>query len=84
MKQSRQVADAAPNRPFLTGYDMDHLVDISSVARCLRRGNRLREVARIVLNLDKKDPDRPKRVWQSHLTRATLLALSRAGSDYEP
>jgi hypothetical protein len=26
MPQPSPIADAAPDKPFLTGYDMDHLV----------------------------------------------------------
>jgi hypothetical protein len=74
MPQPPKVADTAPDEPFLTGYDMDHLVTYLRLLDADADGADWREVARIVLNLDaEKDPDRTKQVWQSHLTRAKWM-----------
>jgi hypothetical protein len=74
MTEPKPVADVAPVEPFLTGYDMDHLVTYLRLLDADADGADWREVARIVLNLDvEKDPDRTKRVWESHLARAKWM-----------
>src|SRR5687768_8824712 len=71
MTQPPHIADTAPVKPFLTGYDMDHLVTYLRLLDADADGADWREVARIVLSLDvEKDPERTKQVWQSHLARA--------------
>jgi hypothetical protein len=68
MTQPTPVADAAPVDPFLTGYDMDHLVTYLRLLDAGADGADWQEVARIVLNLVvEKNPDRAKQVWESHL-----------------
>jgi hypothetical protein len=74
MTQVPAVADAAPVEPFLTGYDMDHLVTYLRLLDADAEGADWREVARIVLRLDvEKDPDHVRQIWQSHLSRAKWM-----------
>ena len=74
MTKPMPVADSAPVEPFLTGYDMDHLVTYLRLLDADADGADWREVASIVLNLDvEKDQGRAKRVWQSHLARAKWM-----------
>jgi hypothetical protein len=71
MTQSELVAEAAPVEPFLTGYDISHLVTYLPLVDSDAEGADWREVARVVLTLDvEKDPNRTKQIWQSHLARA--------------
>jgi hypothetical protein len=66
--QPPHVADAAPKEPFLTGYDMAHLVTYLRLLDADAEGAAWQEVARIVLGLDvKTERERAKRVWASHL-----------------
>src|SRR6266702_7929609 len=63
MPQSPQVADTAPDEPFLTGYDMAHLVTYLRLLDADAEGADWREVAAIVLELDvAKDPKRGQAV----------------------
>ena len=74
MIQPTPVAALAPVEPFLTCYDMDHLVTYLRLLDADADGADWREVARIVLDLDvEKDPDHAKRVWESHLARAKWM-----------
>lgn len=74
MTKPEPVAEAAPVEPFLTGYDMDHLVTYLRLLDADADGANWQEAARIVLNLDtEKDPERTKRVWESHLARAKWM-----------
>jgi hypothetical protein len=62
MPQSPQVADTAPDEPFLTGYDMALLVTYLRLLDADAEGADWREVAAIVLELDvAKDPKRARR-----------------------
>ena len=66
MPQSPQVADTAPDEPFLTGYDMAHLVTYLRLLDADAEGADWREVAAIVLELDvAKDPKWARRSWAS-------------------
>ena len=77
MTQPKPVADVAPVEPFLTGYDMDHLVTYLRLLDADADGADWREVARIVLSLDvEKDQDHAKRVWESHLARAKWMTAN--------
>jgi hypothetical protein len=68
MPQSPQVADTAPDEPFLTGYDIAHLVTYLRLLDADAEGADWQEVATIVLELDvAKDPKRARRSWASHL-----------------
>ena len=74
MTKPTPVATLAPVEPYLTGYDMDHLVIYLRLLDADADGADWREVASIVLNLDvEKDQGRAKRVWQSHLARAKWM-----------
>jgi hypothetical protein len=74
MPQSPQVADTAPDEPFLTGYDMAHLVTYLRLLDADAGGAHWREVASIVLSLDlAKEPERARWVWASHLARAKWM-----------
>jgi hypothetical protein len=77
MPKPTRVADTAPVEPFLTGYDMDHLVTYLRLLDADAERADWREAARIMLNLDvEKDPDRTKQVWQSHLARAKWITTN--------
>ena len=77
MTQPIPIANSAPDEPFLTGYDMSHLMTYLRLLDADAEGADWREVARIVLNLDaENDRDRTKRVWQSHLARAKWMTRS--------
>ena len=77
MPQSPQVADTAPDEPFLTGYDMAHLVTYLRLLDADAEGADWRAVAAIVLELDvAKDPKRARRSWASHLARGKWMTES--------
>jgi hypothetical protein len=79
MPQSPQVADTAPDDPFLTGYDMAHLVTYLRLLDADAEGADWQEVAAIVLELDvAKDPKRARRSWASHLARGKWMTESGA------
>jgi hypothetical protein len=68
------IADAAPTESFLTGYDMAHLVTYLRLLDADAEGADWGEAARIVLKLDvRKDTERAKRTWASHLARAKWM-----------
>jgi hypothetical protein len=68
------IADLAPAEPILTGYDERHLVTYLRLLDANAEGADWREVASIVLKLDpEKEPQRAKRVWESHLARAKWM-----------
>jgi hypothetical protein len=74
MTQPTPAADVAPVEPFLTGYDMNHLVTYLRLLDADAEGADWREAVRIVLSLDvEKDPEHAKRVWESHLARAKWM-----------
>ena len=63
-----------PLQPFLTSYDMSHLVTYLRLLDADEEGADWREVARIVLDLDeRKYPEQTKRTWASHLARAKWM-----------
>src|SRR5882757_7990307 len=56
--QPPHVTDSAPNEPFLTGYDMAHLVTYLRLLDADAEGVAWQEAARIVLSLDiETDPE---------------------------
>jgi type VI secretion system activator RovC-like protein len=74
MQQPPHVADSAPNEPFLTGYDMTHLVTYLRLLDGDAEGAAWQEAARIVLSLDvETDLERANRVWASPLARAKWM-----------
>jgi hypothetical protein len=69
------VADQAPQAEVLTGYDQEHLVTYLRLLDADTEGADWTEVARIVLHIDpSQEPERARRVWQSHLARAKWLS----------
>src|SRR5215204_1093545 len=63
--RANAVTDVAPVEPFLTGYDMNHLVTYLRLLDADADGADWREVATIVLSLDvEKHPERANRVWE--------------------
>jgi len=74
MPQQPNVADTAPNKPFLTGYDEQHLVTYLRLLDTYAEGADWREVATIVLQIDpEKEPQRARRACESHLARAKWM-----------
>ena len=79
------VADCAPNDPVLTAYDEQHVVTYIRLLQADSEGADWTEVARVVLHIDpEREPDRARRAYQSHLSRAKWLTeqgrLLRSGS----
>ena len=65
------------SRPFLTGYDMNHLVTYLRLLDADPDHADWQEVARIVLSLDvDSEPPRAKRVWESNLSRAKWMTTN--------
>ena len=65
------VADVAPNEPVLTAYDEQHVLTYMRLLQAEGEGADWCEVARLVLHMDpEREPDRARRAYQSHLTRA--------------
>ena len=74
MSSQPPIDDAAPVEPFLTGYDMSHLVTYLRLLDADEECADWREAARIVLKLDvRKDPEQAQRTWASHLARAKWM-----------
>jgi hypothetical protein len=68
------VADEAPSRSILTGYDEQHLITYLRLLDAERDGADWTEVARIVLHLDPDhEPERARRAWETHLARARWM-----------
>ena len=68
------VADTAPTDESLTPYDEQHLVTYLRLLDAAAENADWHEVARIVLHIDPAtEPDRAKRAWESHLTRAQWM-----------
>jgi hypothetical protein len=68
------VADQAPQAEVLTGYDQEHLVTYLRLLDADTEGADWTEVARIVLHIDPvQEPERARRVWESHLARAKWM-----------
>ena len=59
MTQPIPIANSAPDEPFLTGYDMSHLMTYLRLLDADAEGADWREVARIVLNLDAENDRAP-------------------------
>lgn len=66
--------DTAPTASTITGYDERHLTTYLRLLDAEADGADWKEVASIVLNLDpEREPDRARRVWESHLARARWM-----------
>ena len=68
------VADTAPSDSVLTVYDEEHVITYLRLLDAEAEGADWREVALVVLRLDPKhEPDRAKRAFDSHLSRAKWM-----------
>ena len=68
------VADQAPEADVLTGYDQEHLVTYLRLLDAEAEGADWTEVAAVVLHIDpEREPDRARRAWKSHLSRAKWM-----------
>ena len=68
------AADAAPDDPVLTPYDIEHMITYLRLLDADAEGADWREVARIVLRIDPEtEPVRAKRCHESHLARAQWM-----------
>jgi type VI secretion system activator RovC-like protein len=68
------VSDQAPDGGVLTDYDQEHLVTYLRLLDAEAEGADWAEVAGIVLHIDpKQEPERARRAWESHLTRAKWM-----------
>jgi hypothetical protein len=69
-----EIAEAAPTDSTLTAYDHEHLITYFRMLDADAEGAAWEEVARVVLHLDPgHEPDRAKRVFESHLARAKWM-----------
>jgi hypothetical protein len=68
------VSDTAPTESVLTGYDEQHLVTYLRLLDADAEGADWHEVAKVILHIDPdREPDRARRVWESHLARAKWM-----------
>ena len=68
------VDDRAPEDDVLTRYDHEHLVTYIRLLDADAEGADWTEVARVLLHIDPaREPERAKRAWESHLTRAKWM-----------
>jgi hypothetical protein len=75
---TRKIPDRPPDAPTVTDYDLAQKVTYLRLLDAAAEHADWREVARIVLGLDPdRDPDRAKRIHDSHLSRA--LWMTEAG-----
>jgi len=69
-----KFSDLAPTADTLTDYDQEHLVSYLRLLDAEAEGADWTEVSRIVLQIDPvQEPDRARRVWESHLERAKWM-----------
>ena len=69
------VADRAPSATIVTGYDEEHLAIYSDLLEAEAEGAEWDEAALLVLHIDPiREPERARRVWESHLTRAKWIS----------
>jgi Uncharacterized conserved protein (DUF2285) len=69
-----EITEVAPTDSTLTPYDHEHLITYLRMLDADAEGARWEEVARVVLHIDpKREPDRAKRVFESHLARAKWM-----------
>jgi hypothetical protein len=70
-----KIAAEAPSANMLTDYDEAHLIIYRALLDAERDGAEWDEAALLVLCIDPiREPDRARRVWESHLARAKWLA----------
>ena len=69
------VADSAPSEDRLTDYDEAHLPDYLRLLDAEREAAPWTEIVRLVLGIDPaQEPERARRVYDSHLARARWIA----------
>jgi len=69
-----KFSDLAPAADTLTDYDQEHLVSYLRLLDAEAEGADWAEVVRIVLRIDPaREPERARRVWESHLERAKWM-----------
>ena len=74
------VADRAPCATVVTGYDEQHLAVYSDLLEAEADGADWDEAALLVLHIDPvREPERARRVWESHLARAKWISDKRHG-----
>ena len=75
------IDDVAPTAAILTSYDERHAITYLRLLDAEADGADWREVARIVLHIDPEhEPDRARRVWESHLARARWMTEKGTGT----
>ncbi len=68
------IADTAPTKRALTGYDEQHHVIYLRLLDADAEHADWRDVARFVLKIDPdKEPERAHRAWETHLARARWM-----------
>jgi hypothetical protein len=68
------MADSPPGDSVQMPYDKQHTVTYLRLLQAEGEGADWREVARIVLHIDpKSEPDRARKAYDSHLSRAKWL-----------
>jgi hypothetical protein len=67
-----KVTDKAPSADTITSYDTEHLVTYLRLLDADTAGADWKEVARIVLGIDPRDP-KARAIWKSHLARAKWM-----------
>lgn len=69
-----QIADVTPSGCVLTEYDKLHLITYLRLLDADAEGADWQEVVKIVLHIDPaREPERARRVWESHLARAKWI-----------
>lgn len=71
------ISDMAPVEPVLTSYDEEHHITYLRLLDADNEGADWKEVTKIVLHIDpEREPERARRVWESHLARARWMSRS--------
>lgn len=71
------ISDTVPDEPALTSYDEEHHITYLRLLDADNEGADWKEVAKIVLHIDpEREPERARRVWESHLARARWMSRS--------
>ncbi|UUP17848.1 DNA -binding domain-containing protein [Nitratireductor thuwali] len=69
-----EIADAPPDKRAVTAYDQDHLKLYMRLLDAEEAGATLEEVSAVLLGIDAKaEPERARRVHESHLSRARWM-----------
>ena len=73
-QQQTEIADTAPSEPRLTDYDRAHLTTYLRLLDAAADNADWEEAASLILGMDaKSQPDRARRAYDSHLTRAQWM-----------